>query len=98
SEERLDLLAGHAIEDLDVRPAAGARPGDDVGQAVAGDVAGRHGDAAAEAGPVGKVAFQQRAVLAAKDLDVRPAAGARPGDDVSEAVAIDVADGHVDAA
>src|SRR5262249_33544344 len=94
-EEAPDLLVARAVEDLDVsarRPRA--RPHDEVGLAVAGDVAGRHADAAGEAGE-GEEAPDLLPRLAVEDLDVsarRP--GARAGDDVGEAVAIGVAGGH----
>src|SRR5205807_41239 len=39
---------GGAVEDLDVRPRARAGADDDVGAAIAVDVAGRHGDRADE--------------------------------------------------
>src|SRR5207253_2623409 len=47
-------LAGGAVEDLDVRPAAGAGGGDDVRHLVAGHVGERDPDAAGEAGRVGE--------------------------------------------
>ena len=47
-EEAVLRPAGAAVEHLDVRPAAGARAGDEVGVAIAGHVAGRHEHAAGE--------------------------------------------------
>src|SRR5262249_51066776 len=85
-------------EDHDVRVGARARPGDDVGVAVAIDVAGRHGNAAEEARGVGEEAGDLRPGDAVEDLDVRAGARADAGDDVGDAVAGDVAGGHVDAA
>ena len=88
------------LNDADVGAAAGAGAGDDVGAAVAVDVAGGDADAAGEAGGVGEEARRSaRCRLgAAEDLDMRPAAGAGAGDDVGEAVAVDVAGGDEDAA
>ena len=51
---RRSIDAGHAVEDLDVAAGgAGAGAGDDVGDAVAADVARGDADAAAEADGVG---------------------------------------------
>src|SRR5262249_43444137 len=71
---------------------------DHVGEAVTVDVRRRYVDAAGEAGAVGKELVQQRPVGAVEDLDVRPAAAARRGDDVGGAVAVHVADRHADPA
>src|SRR5262249_61086199 len=68
------------------------------GAAAAVDAAGRDVDAAGEAGVVGEETLQQRAVLAAEDLDVRRDARPGAGDDVGGAVAVDVAGGHEHAA
>src|SRR5262249_5081785 len=75
----------------DVTTPAGAGAGDDVGPAVAIDVARSYVDAAAEAGVVCVKAPQHATVHSAKRLDVRRPAGACAGDDVGPAVAIDVA-------
>src|SRR5205823_8042670 len=92
-EEAADLRVGGAVEDLDVGEGAGVGADDDVGHAVAVNVAGRHEDAAAEAGE-GEEAADQLAGLAVEDLDVGRAALARAGDDIVDAVAVDVAGGH----
>src|SRR5207253_6051203 len=97
SEEALDEAAGRAAEDLDVRAAAGAGPGDDVGLAVAVHVARGHGHAAAEERVVGEKRIDHRPRQAVEDLDVRPAGRARAGDQVGEAVAVDVARGDTGA-
>src|SRR5262249_17030963 len=97
-EQAGDPVAVCSAGDLYVRPAAGRGGGDVVSLAVAVHVAGRHLDAAAEGGVVGVEALENGAVLAAERLDVRPAAGAGAGDQVGEAVAVDVADGDEDAA
>ena len=55
-EEAADLGEGGAVPDADVRAAARAGPGDDVGQAIAVDVAGRDVHAAGERRVVGKEA------------------------------------------
>src|SRR5262249_27739340 len=92
-------------DDLDVR-VAGRGAGDEVGPAVAVDVAGGHEDADVEAGPVGeelrhqarvRVGPQRRHRPAVVDLDVR-VADARGHDDLLDAVAVDVARRHVDRA
>ena len=46
---------------------------------------------------ISEEAVQEREVGAAEDLDVRSAAGARAGDDVVDAVAVDVAGGDLHA-
>src|SRR5262249_44054152 len=90
--------AGGPAEDLHVRATTRAGAGDDVGLAVAVDVAGCHRHAAVEVDVVGHEAHQQRPVLAAEDLDLRPTPGAGADDDVRGAVAVDVGRGDVDAA
>src|SRR5437588_703805 len=70
--------------------AAGPGAGHDVGKTVAVDVAGRHGDPAPEADVVREEGAHHLPGRAVEDLDVRPAAGAGPGDDVRQPVA-----GHV---
>ncbi len=104
----LDLGQFRAVDDLDVRAAAGAGGDDDFGQAVAVEVVRGHADAAAEAGVEGEEAGQQGAVGdlavgldltqlgAVDDLDVRAAAGAGADDDV--ALNVVEADRHEDAA
>src|SRR6516162_8247718 len=68
-------LAGERVERLDVRPAAGAGAGDDIGLAATGEVPGRDADAAGEIGGVGEEAGDELAVGPVEDLDVRAAAG-----------------------
>src|SRR5262249_6627183 len=95
----LHLAQLAAVDDLDVR--AGARAGADheVGVAVAVDVGHGHADAAAEDRGEGVEAGQKGAVPAAEDLDVAAGpSGPGAGDDVGEAVAIDVARRHAHAA
>src|SRR5205823_3748322 len=82
-----------APECLDVRPAAGPGPGDNVRPAVAVHVLGRHGHAAAETWSVGEEALQQRPGIG-EDFHMRPAASPGAGDDVRLAVAVDVTRGH----
>src|SRR5207253_8948203 len=86
-----------AVEDAHVGRAALALADDDVGPAVAVDVAGRHVDAVGEVAKGGEV-LQQRAVRAAESEHVGAAAHAGTGDDVGPAVAVDVAAAHADAA
>src|SRR5207249_2577150 len=71
---------------------------DNVGEAVAVHVAGSDVDAAGEGHVVGEKLPEKGAVTAVVDMNIRPAAGTRPGDDVRHAIAVDVADGHTDAA
>src|SRR5262249_43998599 len=72
--------------------------GDDVGVAIAVDVPGRDAHAADEAWE-GEEAHQQAAIPAAEDLDVTAwCPGISADDEVSEAVTINVARGHEDAA
>src|SRR5205823_3202961 len=92
------LTEGCAAEDLHVRAAAGASPGDDVAKAVAIHVAARHADAAGEVRAVGEEAEQLDAAAAVEDLDVRAAAFAGAGDDVGDTVVIHVGRGHVNTA
>src|SRR5262245_41044878 len=87
-------LAGGAIENLHVRPAARAGAGDDVGAAVACHVPGGDTDAAREVGTIGHEPAEQTQVRTAEDLDVRPAARAGAGNDVRLAVAVHVAGRH----
>jgi hypothetical protein len=84
-------VAVGARERLHVRPAAEAGPGDHIRFAVVVHVAGRHLDAAGEGGVVGEEAQQGGTVAAADDLDVRAAGRPGAGDEVGEAVAVDVA-------
>src|SRR5205807_1367130 len=70
-----DHLAGDTVENLDVRPASGAAPGDDVRRAVAVDVPHGNGHAALE-GSVVSVETEPRRTVRVVDLDERGAAGA----------------------
>src|SRR5262249_38765825 len=69
---RADQPAGRAAEPRHVRPAAHARPGDDVGLAVATHVANRRVHPAAEARIVGEEGADQLPVGPAVDADRRP--------------------------
>src|SRR5262245_65155578 len=95
-----------------MRPTAGAGPGDDVDAAVTVDVARGYvhasgeerivrGETRQDAVVKHRVVGREEAEAAdrgpAEHLHVRPAAGARPGHDVSAAVAVDVARGYVHA-
>src|SRR5262249_54321369 len=81
------LAVGEVVpEDLDVRAGAGAGPSNDVGDAVAGDIARGNVNPAGEVAGVGVEGTLQGAVAALEDLDVRPGPGARPGEDVGPAV------------
>src|SRR5262249_348183 len=83
-----------AAEHLDHRR-AGRLADDEIGEAVAVEVAGGHADAAGLAREGGEVVQDGVGVEAAEDLD--PGRGGA-GNDVGDAVVIDIADGDADAA
>src|SRR5262249_35696481 len=93
-----DLRAVDAAERFDVRSAAGTRAGDDVGHAIAIDIAGRDIDAAAEASAIGEETIDEvgqpcrgeQVAGPIEDADVRPAAGPSRGDDFRVAVAVKI--------
>src|SRR5207244_1698663 len=87
-----------AVPDLDVRSAAFAGAGDDVGVPVAVHVTDGDVDAAVELRVVGHEPLKFGAGLAVEHLDERQTAGAGGGDDLRHAVAGDVAGGDADAA
>src|SRR5262249_13524907 len=78
----LDLIGFGAVDDLDLRAAAGTCADDDIRVAIVVDVGGGNEDAAAEAGGEGEEAGQETAVAAFKDLDLRRAARPHGGDDI----------------
>ena len=92
-EEAADLRERRAVPHPHVRSAPEPRAGDDVGEAVAVDVARGHVHAAGECRVVGEEAADWREGHAVPDPDVRSAAGPRAGDDVRAAIAVDVARG-----
>ncbi len=73
-EEAAELGEGRAVPEPDVRTAARARASDDVGQAIAVDVARGDVDAAGKERGVGEEAADLMEVRAAPDADVRAAA------------------------
>src|SRR5262245_36185069 len=83
-EELVRQGASQAVKDADVRPAARAGAGDDAARddpAAPRKVVGpSDAHAAGEPRVVGEEAAQQRAGEPVEDLDVRPAAGPRAGD------------------
>src|SRR5262249_37886761 len=93
-EERHEQPAAVTAKHLDVRAATLAGPGDDVGTAVAMEVAGGYVPAAAESRGVGEESEQSPPAGSAECPDVRAAAVAGAGDDVGRAVAVDIADRH----
>src|SRR5207245_3091540 len=97
-EEAEQHLAGRAAEHLDVRAAAGARAGDDVGNAVAVHVTRGDINAAAEGRVVRHELLEHRPGDAVEHADVRAAAGSRTGEEVGRAVAVEVGGRHADAA
>src|SRR5436190_759210 len=97
-KESVNLLARDRIEGAHVGTAAGTGAADNIGKAVAIRVARGHADAAGEVDVVGEEAHEPAAVLAAEHGHVRSAASVGAAADVGEAVAIDVAGGHIDAA
>src|SRR5436190_1596432 len=98
SEEAVPDQGARALKDLDVRPAARVGARDDSGPATAGPIARGDKQPAAEARLVRPELPQQRSVAAVVDADERRHAGAGGGDDVGNAVAVEVADRHADAA
>src|SRR5262245_44600854 len=105
-EELGDHRAVHPAEDAHVRAAAGAGPGDDVGDPVPVHVAGRDEDAAGEGGRVGEEAVheagkthaRERVARAVEDANVGPAAGPGAGDDLGVPVPVEVGRRHPDTA
>src|SRR5262245_45668118 len=94
-----DLAGVAAVEDADVRAAVGAGAGDQVDLAVAVGVAGGNEDRPLEAGVVGEEVLQHRArVGAAEDFHRHSTAAVAGGDEVGDAVAVEVGGGQVDAA
>jgi hypothetical protein len=96
-EEIVQFLTGGAIDNGDTRHAAGAGAGNDVGQAVAIDVASGDVDAVGRGVRVGNEAAEQGAVATAEDLDDRQGADIGAGDDVRVAVAVDIPGRDIDA-
>src|SRR5262245_61938307 len=97
-EELIDDRMGLAIDGPNRRIAARTGADDDVGEAVAGQIAGRDRDAAGETAQGVEVFEQHRGVIhAGEDLEVVVAAGGA-ADDVEHAVVVDVAPGHGNAA
>ena len=97
-EEALELEERVHVDGFDVRAADEAGPGQDVGGAVAVDVGDADADAAAEERIVDDEVRLAARRLAGVDPHFRLAAGALADDHVGEAVAVDVAAGHEDAA
>src|SRR5262249_26868081 len=91
-EERDDIRVGGTVEDLDM--AVGPGTHNDVGQAIAVDISGRHCHSTREARE-GDEAADQRPGGTVEDLDVSVDPGA--GDDVGDAVPVDVAGRYGDA-
>ncbi len=93
-----ELEAVPAAGDGDLRSTAGIGPHDDIGVAVAIDVAGRHPDTAGQLGGQGLKVHDALEGLAVEDGDFGPTAGAGAADDVGRAVTVDVGDGDADTA
>ena len=87
-----------AAENLDIGGRAGAVTDDDIVKAIAVEIGGGHGQAAAERGRRGKETGQFGMGMAVENADARQAAGAIGGDDIRAAIAVDVAGGHANAA
>src|SRR5205823_2987237 len=79
-EELHDQVAGHAVEDFDVRAAALAGAGDNVGRAVAVDVADGDADAALERLVVGHELEAGRAGAVVEHADQGWLSGVAGGD------------------
>src|SRR5690606_21664342 len=82
------------VEDPDVRAAAEAGAGDDIGHAIAGEIAGGHAHAAGEAGVIGVEAHARAGGIFIKDAHDRPAAGLGAGGQGGGGVAAGGADAH----
>src|SRR5207245_2197915 len=89
--EAADWLAAVAAEDVDLRPAAWTRAGDDFGLAVAIEIAGGDVDTAVEGRGVGHPLRPELERHAVPHADVRPTADSGGRDDVGEPVAVHVA-------
>jgi len=92
--EARDLVqAARETERAHLRGAARARAGDDVGESVPVDVAARDRHAARERGIVGEETreLRHRAARQLQHAHMRTAAGSRAGDDLVDAVAVDIA-------
>src|SRR5262249_42757717 len=87
-----------SIEHLDLRTGSGSSTDNELRFPVSIQVSCVNSNAVVEVCAKREEALEQGPVLAAEDFHVGSAAGACPGDDVGEAVAVDVAGGHVDAA
>src|SRR5262249_32598389 len=85
-------------EHADVRSPAWAGADDNVGPAVMVDIPRGHTGTAHDRRSVSKEVLDQRAILTAKNLDVRPAAAVGTRNDVSETVTVRIARGNVHAA
>src|SRR4029453_3249483 len=97
-EEARQLRPVHAAEYAHVPPAP--RPGarDQIDAPVPVEIPRRHGDATPERRVVRPEAGQHAQVGAAQDLDMGPAPRSRPGDEMPQAVAVDVTGGNTDPA
>src|SRR5947209_2842211 len=98
-EEAVQQRQAHAVEDFDQRRPSGTGAGEDVGPAVAVDVTDGHAHDALEEGRAeGEEVGDQAAGLAVEDLNLWTRTRVGAHDDVGEAVAVDVAGRHEDAA
>src|SRR5262249_36724907 len=89
------VAEGRAVDDPDVGPTARTRAHDQVGRAVAVDVADRDPDAAGQPGGIREQAKGRiRKSRGVKNADVRPTAHAHPGDDLVCGAADEVARRH----
>src|SRR5262249_29207414 len=97
-EEVAEELSRGSAEDAHLRQAARVGATDDVGPAIAVDVAGGHVRAAREQRREREEVAEHREGLAVEDAHLRRRAGARGAKDVGHTVAADVADGHANTA
>ena len=98
AEEVGDLGEAVAVEDADARAAALVGRDDEVGLAVAVDVAGRDVDATGEGRLEGIDRKEHGVRNTVEDFDVRRPAGAGADDQVGDAIAVEIGGGGADAA
>jgi len=92
----LDRSAARQAEGAHMRPAVGPRAGDDVGNAVAIHVAGRHADGPRERRKVREEAGELRDLARRITFEHAERSGLprRAGDDLGDSIAVHIAAGH----
>src|SRR5207253_8008389 len=92
-KERHQKRSVYSAEYVNLRTASRTRTRDDIGTAIAIDVACGNVNATLETNTIGEEVHHHPIILAVKDLDLRGPVGG-PDDHIGCAVAIDIADGH----